>query len=79
VLPDATVVMTLAEYLLAPLLPGTDFGDLFELDTSNMEWSELTGMVGGVAPLGRRSLVLAALNSNLFIFGGFNINLGTYQ
>jgi hypothetical protein len=45
-------------------------------DPAEQEWTELTGMVGGAAPLGRRFHGLAAVGDQLYIFGGYNINLG---
>ena len=55
---------------------GTEFNDLFVLDTSEVEWAELDGMISGVAPLGRRFLGFTSCSGQLFIFGGYNINLG---
>ena len=52
---------------------------MFIFDTLSTEWNELTGLVGGVAPLGRRFPGFAATNKSLFIFGGYNINLGIYN
>jgi hypothetical protein len=56
---------------------GTEFNDLFLLDTSKLVWSDLTLMISGTAPLGRRNHGFTTANGYLFLFGGYNINLGT--
>ncbi len=56
--------------------PGTEFNDAFVLDTSKVEWTELTMMIGGSAPLGRRYHGFTVCNGLLYVFGGYNINLG---
>ena len=57
---------------------GTEFNDIFVLDTSKIEWTELTSMIGGSAPLGRRFHGFTVCSGLLYIFGGYNINLGEH-
>jgi hypothetical protein len=57
-------------------LSGTEFNDMFVLDTVRIEWTELTSMIDGKAPLGRRFHGFTEFGDMLYIFGGYNINLG---
>ena len=58
------------------LFSANELNDMYMVDIAKSEWTDLDALIQGTAPLGRRFPGFSIANAVLFIFGGYNSNLG---
>ena len=59
-------------HFISLLLTVSFLNDLFEYDLLKLDWTELTGLVGGTSPVARYNHGFVGANGALYVFGGLD-------
>ncbi len=63
-----------SEYLTFALMIGIFLNDLYQLETRNMRWTDISTIAKGNPPSPRGSSQFAVIGEKIYAFGGFDQN-----